>query len=157
MTSITGQLFANEKAFGLELEKLYRKLGWLVGHTFDSRHSAAGESDYRLAHETRGEFLMAELKMPGKDPTWPQVLWMQAMTAARIECHIWYPEDWDIVVQRAHRRGPMGRRTEWFWRRGDFDFEAIREVWEREQLRKQGIRVPAKKPRVRRKRRAEHG
>jgi len=141
MTSITGQLFANEKAFGLELEKLYRKLGWLVGHTFDSRHSAAGESDYRLAHETRGEFLMAELKMPGKEPTWPQVEWLNAMTASRVECHIWYPEDWDIVVQRSQGRAGMGWSTEWYWRRGSFDLAAIRETWEREQLRKQGIKV----------------
>ncbi|MEW6583441.1 MAG: VRR-NUC domain-containing protein, partial [Actinomycetota bacterium] len=55
-----GRLALSEAAFQDQVVDLARLRGWLVYHTFDSRHSAAGFPDLILA---RGDRLVAaELK-----------------------------------------------------------------------------------------------
>lgn len=60
---------------------LARALGWLVYHTFDSRHSAAGFPDLVLARG--GRLLFVELKSEKGTLKADQLLWLDALNAVR--------------------------------------------------------------------------
>lgn len=94
--------------------KLKKPLAFLIGrkrrdfllcyHTKDSRHSAPGYPDLTLVHPHTGKIIFAELKRDNEYPTLEQRLWLSALTRAAevnplVECHLWKPKDWPIIVE----------------------------------------------------------
>lgn len=69
-----------------------RALRWLVYHTHDSRHSAAGFPDLTLVRGRR--LLFVELKKATGDTTAAQRAWMQALRDANVEVYLWRPVQW---------------------------------------------------------------
>lgn len=69
------------------------QLGWHCYHTHDSRRSDEGFPDLVMLRD--GRQLVAELKMPGKNPTEAQREWLLQFALAGVECFVWDPRDWD--------------------------------------------------------------
>lgn len=90
----------SEKAFQAQIIQLAHLCGWMVFHPFDSRRSEPGFPDLALVHETRGDFLMAELKTQSGRLSPAQARWIAALRKASIEVHIWRPSDIDSIVTR---------------------------------------------------------
>jgi len=86
---------------------LARIRGWLVYHTHDSRHSAAGFPDLVLVRA--GRLVFAELKRnarteraQARQVTADQAAWLAALgdvKADAVEVYVWRPVDWPSVVQ----------------------------------------------------------
>jgi hypothetical protein len=82
---------------------LARLKGWLVYHTHDSRHSAAGFPDLVLVR--RGRLIFAELKRnatteraKARQVTADQAAWLAALgDVDGAEVHLWRPVDWSAV------------------------------------------------------------
>lgn len=94
--------------------ELARMLGWLVYHTHDSRHSAAGFPDLVMVHPGSGALLFAELKTARGKVTPEQWEWLRAL-AVRGVSFLWRPEhlaDGSIAraLQRHGRGVPLGSR-----------------------------------------------
>lgn len=83
-----------------------RALGWLVYHTFDSRHSEFGWPDLAMLHPAHGA-VFAELKAAGKKLTAAQEMWCEALerlaeglipasvhAPMRLQVFRWWPDDW---------------------------------------------------------------
>lgn len=68
------------------------KLGFLVYHTWNSQHSAAGFPDLVMVRGSRQ--IVAELKRQDKSPSFQQILWLRAFEAAGSEAYLWRPSDW---------------------------------------------------------------
>lgn len=87
-----------------------RAKGWLVGFTYDARHSETGEPDLRMVHPQQGRVLFVEVKsdkglirkgkwnkkqtrwLPGQDE------WAEALARCRgVEYHLWRPSDWSEI------------------------------------------------------------
>lgn len=84
-----------------------RTFSWLAYHTHDSRHSAAGFPDLVLV---RGESIIyAELKSERGKVTAAQQEWLDALTAAGAECHVWRPSQQDDVLDRLRRENATQR------------------------------------------------
>jgi hypothetical protein len=89
-----------EKQFQGWLLKQAAAAGFLSYHTWDARRSAAGYPDATLVHPGRGLLLFAELKMPGKQPTPAQQLWLDALAQVQtVSTHLWYPDDWPAIEE----------------------------------------------------------
>lgn len=90
---------ANEKEFGLELEKWCKQTGWRYYHTFKSKFSAPGFPDYVLVNKGQERVVFAELKMPGNKPTPAQQSWLDDLSAAGQEVYLWYDteDDWHEI------------------------------------------------------------
>lgn len=75
--------------------------GWLVYHTYDSRHSQKGFPD--LVMVRKGVLVFAELKASSDVGVTPeQHVWLQELAAVghpdhRIHAYVWRPEDWPEV------------------------------------------------------------
>lgn len=70
-----------------------RLLGWLVYHTFDSRHSAAGFPDLVLVRRDR--LIFAELKSEKGRLSRDQDAWLAALQdTRRVTVAVWLPRDW---------------------------------------------------------------
>ena len=76
--------------------------GWIVYHTHDSRHSAAGFPDLVLARP--GELLMRELKTDIGKVRPEQQAWLDALQAAGADVDVWRPRDTAAVIERLRRR-----------------------------------------------------
>ena len=71
---------------------LAQRLGWLVYHTHDSRHSAKGYPDIVALNGTVG--LAIELKSEKGKVTPEQKQWLTAFAGAGFLPCIWRPADW---------------------------------------------------------------
>jgi hypothetical protein len=81
------------------------RLQWLVYHTHDSRHSAAGFPDLVLVKPPR--LIFAELKAEGKNPTPEQEVWLRALEKLwpHVEVQVWRPSNWASgAIEHALRR-----------------------------------------------------
>jgi len=88
------------------IAKMY---GWLVFHPLPAQNSNGqwrtatqgdtGWPDLALCHPTHG-FLLAELTRGRGKLTANQVRWRDALQAAGVEWHVWYPEDLDAIHLR---------------------------------------------------------
>ena len=85
----------SEKDFQATLVEVAEALGWLVYHTWNSRHSAAGFPDLVLLRGDRE--VIAELKRVGRKPDKHQQRWLEAFRAAGREAFVWTPDDWDKI------------------------------------------------------------
>lgn len=78
--------------------------GWRYYHTHRSKHSPAGFPDVCAV---RGErLLFAELKRETEKPTPEQQAWLDDLTAAGVEVHLWRPSDLRTGVIDAVLRRP---------------------------------------------------
>lgn len=88
--------FANEAAFQAAVVQLAQTLRCLCYHTFDSRRSEAGFPD--LVIVGRRGFLVRELKMPGKQATKAQEMWLARFALVGVNAAVWRPEDFPTRV-----------------------------------------------------------
>ncbi len=78
------------------IEQAARLLGWLVYHTYDSRHSAPGFPDLCLVRPPR--LIFAELKTEAGQLSRDQRLWLDNLAACpMVETYVWRPSDWRQV------------------------------------------------------------
>jgi len=85
--------FRSEKMFQAAVNDAATKFGWLHYHTHRSQHSAAGFPDLIAIKGDR--LLVAELKMPGKEPTQAQRIWFDHFRGVTDDVYLWHPDDWD--------------------------------------------------------------
>jgi len=76
--------------------------GWLCYHTHDSRRSCPGFPDVILVRGT--QLLAAELKSERGRVTPAQQGWIDALSRAGIEVHVWRPADFNAIVARLEAR-----------------------------------------------------
>lgn len=83
--------------------ELARMLGWLVYHTHDSRHSAAGFPDLVLVRRVR--LIFAELKSATGVMSPDQKVWRDALLETTTnEVYVWEPSRWlDGTIERVLR------------------------------------------------------
>lgn len=74
--------------------------GWLVYHTHDSRHSAAGFPDLTLVRE---RVIFAELKSEKGQLSADQQVWVARLKAAGADAQVWRPSDWDQIAETLRR------------------------------------------------------
>jgi hypothetical protein len=72
-----------------QVRALAHALGWLAYHTHRSDRSEPGYPDLTLVKG--GRLIFAELKTERGKTTGPQELWLQALTQAGAEVHLWRP------------------------------------------------------------------
>lgn len=91
-----GAALVPEKAFQQAVLDYARLMGWMVYHTHDSRHSAAGFPDLVMVRQ--GRMVVAELKRVGGKPTAEQAAWLAEMGAvAGCDSYSWTPVSWDEI------------------------------------------------------------
>lgn len=89
-----------EKDFQAQVIHIAQLCGWLVHHEFDSRRSTAGYPDLSLVHALRRQYIMVELKTERGRVRPEQQMWIEALRASGIECHVWRPHDIDRIIVR---------------------------------------------------------
>ena len=106
-----------EKEFQLSVRDIANQLGWIVGFTYDSRHSEPGEPDLRKVHPVMKRVVFAELKtMKGKlskgrwtkdrrgnNKKWlhGQDEWGEALSSCSgIEYYLWRPSDMEEIISK---------------------------------------------------------
>ena len=95
------KFYETEKDFQQAIVDLAHTLGWKVYHTWNSKHSEAGDLDLRCRRE---RLFFAELKMPGRKPTqaqWDEIAWLKAHG---FEVYLWYPDDWPEIEETLKRK-----------------------------------------------------
>jgi hypothetical protein len=90
----------NEQALQSYVEELAQLYRWLVYHTHDSRHSAAGFPDLVLVCPRRQRVIFAELKGANGKLRAEQVIWLEALQVCPgVEAYLWRPEDMPDLVE----------------------------------------------------------
>jgi hypothetical protein len=87
--------YITEKNFQQTLIEVAQAYGWVVYHTWNSRHSAKGFPDLVLLRA--GRQIVAELKRVNTKPTVDQLQWLEAFKEAGSETYVWRPSDWDEI------------------------------------------------------------
>jgi hypothetical protein len=88
----------SEKEFQGQVVKAARLLGWMVFHTYDSRHSVQGFPDLCMVRPPR--LLFAELKTDAGKIRPEQIPWNDAINSIPgIPCYLWRPKDWERIVE----------------------------------------------------------
>lgn len=81
----------------IELAELY---GWLVFSIPDSRRATCkGFPDLVLLHPQAHRFLVRELKMKGRRLSREQETWLSGLRACGLDTDVWYPCDWQRIMQ----------------------------------------------------------
>jgi hypothetical protein len=84
----------DEAAFQAAVNDLFRKSGWTVYHTHNSKRSDKGFPDTWAA---KGRIIYAELKTEQGKLTPDQLRYRDAIRAAGGEWYCWRPSDWDQI------------------------------------------------------------
>lgn len=92
----------NEKSFQGAVIEYADLTGWLSYHTHDSRHSAPGFPDLVLVRDNR--LIFAELKTDTGRLSPAQRDWIEALSAAGAEVHVWRPSQWSEIIETLKRR-----------------------------------------------------
>jgi len=85
-----------EAQFQQQVLQLARLNGWWCYHTYDSRRSQPGLPDLILIRE---RVVWAELKVRPNRLRPNQKDCLNRLQNAQQETYVWYPEDWDAIVQ----------------------------------------------------------
>lgn len=91
-------LFKSEADFQAQLIDAAKRLGYRAYHTHDSRRSEPGFPDLVLASPQRRRVVFAELKSDTEEPSEDQAWWIDVLTAAGQETHVWHYRDWDAAL-----------------------------------------------------------
>ena len=86
-----------EKQFTQQVIDAARYMGYMVYHTWRSFHSVAGFPDLLMIREHR--VIVAELKSARGIVTEQQKVWLDAFALAGVETYIWYPDNWEDLVE----------------------------------------------------------
>lgn len=91
-----------------ELQKavmdLARRYGWITYHVPDSRRvTARGCPDLIMINELQSRAMFAELKTSKGKLRPEQVFWIGVLRAAKVEVHVWRPEDLTAAIPAALR------------------------------------------------------
>jgi len=90
-----------EKEFLAQVRRLAQALGWISYHTHNSRKSEPGFPDLVLVR--RGRIVFAELKIPPKDLTAAQLVWISELGdcsgGGDVSVHVWTPDDLDTIAE----------------------------------------------------------
>ncbi len=93
-------IFRSERQFTGAVVDLAKMNGWLVHHD-RMRQNVQGTAGFPdLVMVRNGRAILAELKMPKGKLTPEQALWL--VEVRRVEglwCELWYPGDWDSIVE----------------------------------------------------------
>lgn len=93
----------SEKQFQQQVIDLARLSGFLIYHTFDSRHSAAGFPDLVLVRPP--VIIFAELKSANGSLRPEQHAWLEALEKCpSVEARLWRPADWPEIEQTLCKR-----------------------------------------------------
>ena len=135
------QPFRKESQFQFSVHQLFESCNWFLYHETDSRRSREGMLDcHGAVHRMTGDIVFAELKMPRRNPSWGQIRTLEALSIQYASCtYLWLPEDWSSgIIELVAKRKPSPKTAvaEWRLRRERYDFEKIRQQWERDQARK---------------------
>lgn len=84
-----------EKAFGLQVEELIKRLGLEYYHTHRSQHSVAGFPDYVIISPQGNGVLYRELKTEARTSkvTPAQQRWLDMLAANGYDVGVWRPRD----------------------------------------------------------------
>ncbi len=91
-----------EKDFRQAILDLCRYTGWKYYFSWTSIHSPAGFPDLLLVRGS--ELIAAELKSERGRVTPAQQGWIDALSRAGIEVHVWRPADFNAIVARLEAR-----------------------------------------------------
>jgi len=71
-----------------------------VYHTWKSLHSEAGYPDKEMVNPTSHRLIKVEIKKEGGKLTPAQAGWIEDLkTIEGIEVYVWYPHDWEAIVE----------------------------------------------------------
>ena len=87
-----------EKEFQAQVIEMAKAFGWLVYHTWNSQHSAAGFPD--LVMVRGGRLIFAELKTEKGKVSDAQVVWIMEIGSSGTEVYIWRPSDIDYIEEK---------------------------------------------------------
>lgn len=97
----------SERTWQAQVVQLAKLMGWRKAyHVYDSRRSYSGFPDLVLVRE---RVVYAELKSQAGKVSATQQEWLDALTKAGAECHVWRPSDLDQVAEILRRRQPATR------------------------------------------------
>ncbi len=89
-----------ETPFQNRVIDLAKRHGFICYHTHNSRRSAKGYPDVAFAKVGAPfRYFLAELKRETEKPSPEQLVWINAIRAAGIDCYLWRPSDWPFIVQ----------------------------------------------------------
>lgn len=98
----------SEKQFQLQVLQLAKLYGWRVAH-FRPAQTRSGRWITPVQAQGKGfpDLLMlrgarqvvAELKVGKNKPSAEQTAWLDAFTLAKVEAHVWFPEDWRVIEE----------------------------------------------------------
>lgn len=95
-----------ERTFQARIVRLAREYGWLVYHTFDSRHSPAGFPDLVLAKPGQ-PLLCLELKTVAGKVSLEQRQWLHVLgKATGILAQVYHPADYPALVALLSAKPP---------------------------------------------------
>ena len=90
----------SEKAFNQAVVDTARRWGWLVYHSWNSQHSAAGWPDLAMVRD--GRLILAELKIGQRKVRPDQEEWLDALrrVGPPVEVKVWrWPDSWDDIIR----------------------------------------------------------
>ena len=93
-----------EEIFKGEVIEAARLHGWRVYHTHDSRRSEPGYPDLALVHPVRCRYMLWELKVGDNGLSKDQAWWLWALGMSGLEVAVWWPSDWDTIIEHLTRR-----------------------------------------------------
>lgn len=89
-----------EKEFMATVTDLARAYGYHVYHPYLSIRSERGWPDLAMVRGgDRPRFVLAELKSEKGKLTPSQERWLGLLAEAGVECHAWWPRDWETIVE----------------------------------------------------------
>jgi hypothetical protein len=91
--------------FEKQVVQLAAACGFLCYHTRDSRGSNSGFPDWVFVSARKKRTLFVEVKVPPDGPTIDQKIWLAELEGAGQLAFIFYPDDWDRIVELLHGEG----------------------------------------------------
>ena len=91
---MTALLDISEKEWAAQVYDLARTFGWMRYHTHRSERSPAGFPDEVLVRE---RVIFVELKSEKGKLSDAQLRWLEKLTWAGAETHVWRPSDLELV------------------------------------------------------------
>lgn len=82
-----------EKQWSMMFEHLFKALGYVGYHTYDSRRSEPGYPDWHIVHPAKRRSIFVELKAEQGRISSAQQWWLDTLRDCGCEAYIWRPSD----------------------------------------------------------------